>query len=106
MSRRRLLAIVIGGALLVCAAFVGVVVATSGSSSEDLVVYSARSHYGEEEPFVRFARETGTDITLRGGAAAELYERLRSEGSNTPADVLITVDAANLWRAPEAGVVG
>jgi iron(III) transport system substrate-binding protein len=105
MSRRRLLALVIGGAVLLVGAFVGVVVATSGSSSEDLVLYSARSHYGEEEPFERFAKETGTDLTLRGGSASELYERLRSEGSNTPADVLITVDAANLWRAQEAGIV-
>jgi iron(III) transport system substrate-binding protein len=105
MSRRRLLAIVIGGAVLLVGAFVGVVVATSGSSSEELVLYSARSHYGEEEPFERFAKETGTDLTLRGGSASELYERLRSEGSNTPADVLITVDAANLWRAQEAGIV-
>ena len=105
MSRRRLLAIVIGGAVLLIGAFVGVVVATSGSSSEELVVYSARSHYGEEEPFVRFAKQAGDDITLRGGSASELYERLRSEGSDTPADVLITVDAANLWRAQEAGLI-
>jgi iron(III) transport system substrate-binding protein len=106
MSRRRLLAIVIGGAALLVAAFVGVVLATSGSSSDELVLYSARSHYGEEEPFERFAKETGTDLTLRGGSASELYERLRSEGENTPADVLITVDAANLWRAQEAGIIG
>src|SRR5918998_1684274 len=105
MSRRRLIAIVTGGAVLIVLAFAGVILATSGSSSDELVIYSARSHYGEEEPFVRFAKRTGTDITLRGGAAAELYERLRSEGSNTPADVLITVDAANLWRAQEAGLV-
>ncbi|MEA2408509.1 MAG: iron(III) transport system substrate-binding protein [Thermoleophilaceae bacterium] len=105
MSRRALLAVVIGGAALVVAALVGVVMATSGSSSDGLVLYSARSHYGEEEPFERFAKATGTDLTLRGGSASELYERLRSEGSNTPADVLITVDAANLWRAKEAGLI-
>src|SRR5687767_10407536 len=105
MSRRRLLAIVIGGAVLLVAAFVGVVLATSGSSSDELVLYSARSHYGEEKPFEDFAKEKGIDVTIRGGSASELYERLRSEGSNTPADVLITVDAANLWRAQEAGII-
>ena len=105
MSRRRLLAIVIGGAVLLVAGFVGVVLATSGSSSDELVLYSARSHYGEEEPFERFAKTTGTDLTIRGGSASELYERLRSEGDDTPADVLITVDAANLWRAQEAGII-
>jgi iron(III) transport system substrate-binding protein len=105
MSRRSLLIVVIGGAVLVVAAFVGVVLATSGSSSEGLVLYSARSHYGEEKPFEDFAKDTGTDLTIRGGSASELYERLRSEGKNTPADVLITVDAANLWRAEEAGLL-
>lgn len=105
MSRRRLLAIVIGGAVLLVAAFVGVVLATSGSSSDSLVLYSARSHYGEEKPFEDFAKKTGTDLTIRGGDASELYERLQSEGKNTPADVLITVDAANLWRAQHAGII-
>ena len=105
MSRRSLLAIVIGGAALLVAAFVGVVLATSGSSSDELVLYSARSHYGEEKPFEDFAKEKDIDLTIRGGSASELYERLRSEGSNTPADVLITVDAANLWRAQEAGII-
>jgi iron(III) transport system substrate-binding protein len=105
MSRRRLLALVIGGAVLLVAAFVGVVLATSGSSSDELVLYSARSHYGEEKPFEDFAKESGIDLTIRGGDASELYERLESEGSNTPADVLITVDAANLWRAQHAGLI-
>jgi iron(III) transport system substrate-binding protein len=105
MSRRMLLGVVIGGTALLVAAFVGVVLATSGSSSEGLVLYSARSHYGEEKPFEDFAKKTGTDLTIRGGDASELYERLESEGSNTPADVLITVDAANLWRAQHAGLI-
>src|SRR5215211_4230701 len=105
MSRRTLIAIVVGGAALLVAGFVGVVVATSGSSSDGLVLYSARSHYGEEKPFEDFAKQKGIDLTIRGGSASELYERLRSEGSNTPADVLITVDAANLWRAKEAGLI-
>jgi iron(III) transport system substrate-binding protein len=105
VSRRGLLLILIASGALIAAAFVGVVLATSGSSDDELVVYSARSHYGEEEPFEKFAEETGTDIRIRGGSASELYERLRSEGDDTPADVLITVDAANLWRAKEAGLL-
>jgi iron(III) transport system substrate-binding protein len=105
VSRRRLLALLIGGAALLLLGFAGVIVATSGSSSDQLVIYSARSHYGEEEPFERFAKETGTDLRLRGGDASELYERLKTEGKDTPADVLITVDAANLWRAQQAGLI-
>jgi iron(III) transport system substrate-binding protein len=106
MSRRGLLALLIVGALLIAAALVGVVFATSSSSDEDaLIIYSARSHYGEEQPFRDFAKKSGTDLTLRGGSASELYERIRAEGENSPADVLITVDAANLWRAARAGLL-
>jgi iron(III) transport system substrate-binding protein len=105
MTRRRLLAIVVAGGVVLVGGLVGVVLATSGSSSDELVVYSARSHYGEEQPFRDFAARHGTDLTLFGGSASELYERIRSEGERTRADVLITVDAANLWRAKEAGIL-
>jgi iron(III) transport system substrate-binding protein len=105
MSRRALIGVLAGGSALLVLALVGVVLATSGSSSDSIEIYSARSHYGEEQPFEDFASETGTDLSLRGGSATELYERIRAEGENTPADVLITVDAANLWRATEAGLL-
>jgi iron(III) transport system substrate-binding protein len=105
VSRRALTWVLVGGAVVLVLAIVGVVLATSGSSSDALVVYSARSHYGEEQPFEDFAAETGTDLSLRGGSATELNERIEAEGPNTPADVLITVDAANLWRATEAGLL-
>jgi iron(III) transport system substrate-binding protein len=105
VSRRALTWVLAGGAVVLALSIVGVVLATSGSSSDALDIYSARSHYGEEQPFEDFAAETGTDLSLRGGSATELYERIQAEGPSTPADVLITVDAANLWRATEAGLL-
>lgn len=105
MSRRRLLALVGLGAVVVVGGFVAVVLTTSGSSSARLTVYTARSHYGEERPFKDFAESRGMDLTLFGGTASELYERIKSEGQHSRADVLITVDAANLWRAKEAGIL-
>jgi iron(III) transport system substrate-binding protein len=104
VTRGRLIALLVAGGALLVAAFAGVILATSGGSDE-LNVYSARSHYGEEEPFRDFAEERGYDLTLFGGSASELYERIRAEGERTRADVLITVDAANLWRAKEAGLL-
>ena len=104
-SRSKLIWGVALGAVVLVGAFVGVVLATGGSSDDKLVIYSARSHYGEEQPFKDFAADTGADLTLFGGGAAELYERLRSEGDESKADVLITVDAANLWRAKNAGLL-
>jgi iron(III) transport system substrate-binding protein len=105
VSRTKLIVLACAAGLLVAAAFVGVVLATSGGSGERVTVYSARSHYGEERPFEAFAKRTGNDVTLFGGSASELYERLRSEGERTQADLLVTVDGANLWRAKQAGLL-
>lgn len=104
MSRRTLIIAASAAAVAVIGAFVGIVMATSGDG-DSLTVYTARSHYGEEKPFETFASDEGTDLTLFGGSASELFERLQSEGDNTKADVLITVDAANLWRAEDAGLL-
>jgi len=104
MTRRKLILGTSLLALLVAGAFVGVVLATSGGGDK-LTVYTARSHYGEEKPFKRFASNEGADLTLFGGDASSLYERLKNEGAGTRADVLITVDAANLWRAEQAGLL-
>jgi iron(III) transport system substrate-binding protein len=105
VSRRTLLILVALAGLVVAGGLVGVVVATSGGGDQ-VTVFTARSHYGDEQPFQDFAAEEGTDLTLFGGSASELYERLKSEGDQTKADLLITVDAANLWRAQEAGLIG
>jgi len=79
--------------------------ATTGSDETALVIYNGRSHYGSEQIFLQFERETGIDVELRGGTAPELFERLSREGDDSPADVLITTDLANLWRAEEAGLL-
>ncbi len=104
MSRRSLIILASVAGLAVVGAFVGVVVATSGGGDK-LTVFTARSHYGDEKPFQVYAADEGTDLTLFGGSASELYERLDSEGDQTQGDLLITVDGANLWRAEEAGLL-
>lgn len=81
-------------------------VTTTGIAyAERLVVYNGRSHYGDEKVFRDFEEATGVEIELRGGTGPELFERLRQEGKDTPADVLLTTDLANLWRAEEAGLL-
>jgi len=79
------------------------VVALGGSS--DVVVYNGRSQYGDEAAFTAWERQTGKTLELRAGSAPELFERLRSEDHETPADLLVTTDLANLWRAKEAGML-
>jgi len=74
-------------------------------AAEEVVVYSARSHYGQEPAFEAFTRDTGIAIKSFGGNPSELFERLRAEGDKTRADVLISVDAGNLWNAAQTGLL-
>ncbi len=74
------------------------------AAADELVVYSAR-HYGQEAAFDAFTRKTGVKLRVLNGKEAELFERLKAEGERTPADVLLTVDAGNLWNAARAGLL-
>jgi iron(III) transport system substrate-binding protein len=90
-------------ALLILALAAASVLAFAGDA--DVTVYNGRSQYGDEKAFTAYQAETGQKVELRGGTAPELFERLRSEGASTPADLLVTTDLANLWRAEEAGLL-
>src|SRR5919112_5359968 len=98
--RGRLLAVV----ALVIVLLAGAAVFAFGRSA-DVVVYNGRSQYGDEAAFTAWEDKTGKSLELRAGSAPGLFERLRSEGSDTPADLLVTTDLANLWRAKEAGML-
>ncbi|MGV3759416.1 MAG: extracellular solute-binding protein [Actinomycetota bacterium] len=91
--------------LVVGTLIVGAGILLAGGDDDALVVYNGRSHYGDEDVFRAFEEATGIKVELRGGTAPELFERLRREGDDTPADLLITTDLANLWRADEAGLL-
>ncbi|MDQ3615845.1 MAG: extracellular solute-binding protein [Actinomycetota bacterium] len=69
-----------------------------GDEPADVQVYSAR-HYDLEEAFADFTEETGITVDFLYGEDAELLERLKSEGDQTPADLFMTVDAGSLWNA-------
>ena len=77
------------------------------SSSEEQVlnVYSHRHYDADKQAFERFTNETGIQINLVRAGADELISRLEMEGENSPADVLITVDAAKLNRAKSMGLL-
>jgi iron(III) transport system substrate-binding protein len=75
------------------------------SSAETLVVYSARNEQLIKPIFDAYTRETGIEVKYTTGDAAVLIERLAAEGRNTPADVLMTVDAGELWNAAERGLL-
>lgn len=67
-------------------------------------IYSSRHYNTDDRLYDNFTEMTGTKVNLIEGKADELIERIKSEGANSPADILITVDAGRLWRAAEAGI--
>ncbi len=91
--------------LLILAALAGLAgQPASASAAEEVVIYSAR-HYGQEPAFEAFTKATGIQIKMLNGDAGQIFERLKAEGDKTPADVLLTVDAGNLWNAARAGLL-
>lgn len=73
--------------------------------SDELVVYSARKEHLIKPLFELYTKETGTKISYVTDKAGPLLQRLKAEGKNTRADLLVTVDAGNLWHAANEGVL-
>lgn len=69
-----------------------------------LNLYSARHYQTDETLYSNFTRATGIKINRIDGKEDELFERIRREGPASPADVFLTVDAARLQVAEDAGL--
>ena len=78
--------------------------AAGASAQSELNLYSARHYQTDELLYAEFTKQTGIKINRIEGKDAELIERMRNEGANSPADVLLTVDASRLEIADRAGV--
>ena len=78
---------------------------TAQAQAQEVNLYSSRHYDTDRALYAEFTRETGIRVRLIEGDADQLIERIRSEGANSPADVFITVDAARLARAAEAGIL-
>ncbi|SEP90612.1 iron(III) transport system substrate-binding protein [Ectothiorhodospira magna] len=74
-------------------------------AQDEVNVYSARQEALIKPLMDEFTTQTGIRVNIVSAQADALLQRLRSEGRNTPADVLITVDAGNLNNARAAGVL-
>jgi iron(III) transport system substrate-binding protein len=102
--RRTSLTRVLAAALGALAALVFLPSRSPDAQGPEVVVYSAR-HYGQETAFDAFTKRTGIAVKILTGQTGELFERLKAEGERTPADVLVTVDAGNLWNAARGGLL-
>jgi iron(III) transport system substrate-binding protein len=74
------------------------------AAAGEVNIYSARHYPADEQLFARFTEETGIAVNQIKGKGEELMERIKLEGDQSPADLFITVDAGNLWRAQDQGI--
>jgi iron(III) transport system substrate-binding protein len=81
------------------------VLALTAVSAEEVVVYSARNEQLIKPLFDAYTKETGVTVKFVTDKEGPLLARLKAEGANTPADMLMTVDAGNLWQASEEGLL-
>ncbi len=87
------------------AVFSASLLSTSAFAAEEVVVYSSRIDELIKPVFDAYTAKTGVPIRFITDKEAPLLARLQAEGQNTPADLLITVDAGNLWQAEQQGVL-
>ena len=78
--------------------------ATTGSD-QVVTIYSSRNEQLIKPLLDKYTAETGVKIELVTDKTGPLMARLEAEGKNTPADMLLTVDAGNLWQAAEQGLL-
>jgi iron(III) transport system substrate-binding protein len=79
--------------------------ATTAASAEEVVVYSARIEQLIRPLFEAYTSETGISVKYVTDREGPLLEKLKAEGASTPADLLLTVDAGNLWQAAQLGLL-
>lgn len=76
----------------------------TAADDNTLNIYSARHYQSDEALYDDFSRKTGIRIQRIEADDNTILERLRNEGAKSPADVVLIVDAARLWRAEAEGL--
>lgn len=86
-------------------AVTAIIAASSAAAEGDVNLYSSRHYDTDERLYSDFTELTGITVNRIEGNADELIARMRAEGANSPADILLTVDTSRLQRAKDAGVL-
>ena len=77
----------------------------ANSTQREVKVYSGRHYNTDRNVYKRFAEETGIKVRLIEAAGISLIERLKREGANSQADVILLVDAARITNASKANLL-
>jgi iron(III) transport system substrate-binding protein len=68
-------------------------------------VYSARHYDSDQQLYDAFEAKTGIQVRVLPAPGDQLLERLRIEGDQTEADLIVAADAGNLYRLQQAGLL-
>ncbi len=71
----------------------------------EITLYTHRHYEADDTLFKAFTEESGIKVNVVKSGADQLMERLKQEGENSPADLLMTADAGRLHRAKEANLL-
>ena len=77
----------------------------ANSTEKEVKVYSGRHYNTDRSVYKKFAEETGIKVRLIEAAGISLIERLKREGKNSQADLILLVDAARISNAAKAGLL-
>jgi iron(III) transport system substrate-binding protein len=99
---RRAIALALGASAVVAGT---AVVAPAGAQDKVVNLYSARHYQTDEKLYGDFTKLTGIKVNRIDGREDEIIERIRNEGANSPADIMITVDMGRIWKAEQAGLL-
>ena len=88
----------------IAAIAVGLALANGALAQQALNLYSARHYQTDEALYDNFTKATGIKINRVDADDAGILARLKTEGAASPADVVLLVDAARLWRAEVDGL--
>ena len=85
--------------LIISSVIISLFISATYVSADEVNVYSARKGYLLQPLVDAFENDTGVKVNVISGKAKVLQKRIKQEGVNTRADVLLTVDAGNLYKA-------
>ena len=77
----------------------------STNETTEVNVYTHRHYPADQDLFTQFEKQTGIKVNVVNASADELMQKMTQEGAQSPADVLITVDAGRLVRAKDKGLL-
>ncbi|MDB9818701.1 extracellular solute-binding protein [Pelagibacterales bacterium] len=81
-----------------------VIIFSASSFANEVNLYSGRHYDSDEKLYAKFTAKTGIKVNVISGKGKALMQQIITEGNSSPADLFVTVDAGNLWKAQKEGL--